>query len=142
MDKPEYSSVGKDGIRLLLVDDDVNLLELTSQLLFRKGYFITPATEGSEAMAILNNNHSAYDIVVTDLCMPGINGVELAEMIKDLSPDIPVILHTAKIDLVDDAQIARAGILEVISKPYRVEDLDKIIRKVIKENKGMNQVLT
>ena len=133
MDTPTNLSADADWIRLLLVDDDINLLELTSQLLFRRGYIVTPATGGSEAITILINSHKAYDIVVTDLCMPEINGIELALMIKELYTNIPIILHTAKIDLIDDGQITQAGIAALITKPYRVEELDELIKKVIKD---------
>ncbi|MGD9158057.1 MAG: response regulator [Desulfobacteraceae bacterium] len=136
MHEQEYPAMNADGIRLLLVDDDINLLELTSQLLFRKGYLVTPVTGSSEAITILNINHGAYDVVVTDLCMPENNGIELAIMIKTISADIPVILHTGKIDLIDERQIALAGIAEVITKPYRVEELDKIIKKVLKKQEA------
>ena len=139
MDTQEYPDVDTDSIRLLLVDDDIRLLELTSQLLFRKGYIVTPATGSSEAMAILNKNHRAYDIVVTDFCMPEINGIELARMIKELSADIPIILHTAKVDLINEIQTAQVGIAQIIMKPYRVEELDEIIKKVIKENMEAHQ---
>lgn len=132
MDKQKYPAMNADGIRLLLVDDDINLLELTSQLLYRKGYLVTPATGSSEAITILNNNNRAYDVVLTDLCMPENNGIELAIMIRELSTDIPVILHTGKIDLIDETQIARAGIAEVITKPCRVEELDEIIKRALK----------
>ena len=135
MEEQEYPAMSTDGIRLLLVDDDINLLELTSQLLFRKGYLVTPATGSSEAITILNNNHRAYDVVVTDLCMPENNGIELAIMIRKLSTDIPVILHTGKIDLVDERQLTGAGIAEVITKPYRVEELDEVIRRVLKNRR-------
>ena len=135
MDKQEYSTADADGIRLLLVDDDINLLELTSQLLFRRGYLVTPVTGSSEAITILNNNHKEYDVVVTDFCMPEKNGIELAIMIKELSTDIPVILHTAKFDLVNESQITRAGIDEIITKPYRVDELDEIIKRVLKNRR-------
>lgn len=131
MDEQKSPSADAERVRLLLVDDDINVLELTSQLLFRQGYIVTPATGSSEAITILKNNHRAYDIVVTDFCMPENNGIELATMIKELSADIPVILHTGKIDLVDEKQAAKACIVEIITKPYKIEELDNIIKKVI-----------
>ena len=135
MYEQEYPVVDAEGIRLLLVDDDIILLELTSQLLYRKGYIVTPVTGSDEAINILKNNHKSYDVVVTDLAMSEDNGIELAKKIKEISTDIPVILNTAKIDLVDESQMARVGINEIVTKPYRIEELDKIIRKVIKEHR-------
>ena len=131
-------SADAEAIRLLLVDDDINVLELTSQLLFRQGYIVTPATGSSEAITILKNNHRAYDVVVTDFCMPDKNGIELALMIRELSADIPVILHTGKIDLVDEREVAQACISEIITKPYKIDELDEIIKKVINK-RGVNR---
>lgn len=80
--------INRDRIRLLLVDDDVNLLEITTLLLERQNYLVTPSTNGSEALIILNNNHEAFDAVITDYCMPNINGIELAKMVKNLAGNI------------------------------------------------------
>ena len=139
MDTQVKPAADTDRIRLLLVDDDVNLLETLSRLLYRRGYIVTPATGGNEALAILRENHKTFDIVLTDYSMPIINGFELALMIWELLPDIPIILHTGKIDLVDERQIAKAGVAEIIIKPYKVNDLDKIIKKVIGETEGKNR---
>ena len=136
MDSQVSPAADTNRIRLLLVDDDVHLLEITTLLLVRQGYLVTASTGGSEAITILNNDHKAFDAVITDYCMPTINGVELAKLIKELAGDIPVILHTGKIDLVDEKQAAQAGIVEIITKPYRIEELDKLIKKVIISNKG------
>ena len=130
----QYNPAEDIRIRLLMVDDDINLLETLSQLLTRKGYIVTPAAGSVEANTILKNNYMVFDAVVTDLCMPEIDGIELAMMIKELPVKIPVILHTGKIDLIDEKQIAQAGIAEIIAKPYRIEKLDEIIKKAIKEN--------
>lgn len=139
MDTEVNPGANTDQIRLLLVDDDVNLLETISRLLYRKGYKVTPATGSDEAITILNDDHKSVDVVVTDFYMPGINGIELAGMIREISSDIPVILHTGKIDLVDKEQVVQAGINEVIIKPYKTDELDEMIRKVIKTEGGSHE---
>ena len=131
----QYNPDGDIRVHLLLVDDDINLLETMSHLLAQKGYIVTPATGSSYAITILKNKCKEFDVVVTDLCMPGINGLELAGMIREVSLDIPVILHSGKIDIINERQAAKAGIAETITKPYRVEDLDELIKKVIKGNR-------
>ena len=122
------------GLRLLLVDDDLKLLEITSSLLERKGYLVTSAAGSDEAIAILENDHRAFDIVVTDFCMPGLNGIELAGIIKGISADIPIILNTGEITMLDEIKKAPTGIARIILKPYRINDLDAMIREVIEEN--------
>ena len=123
-----------DKIRILLVDDDVALLEITVLLLDRQGYYVTPFIDSKKAISKFKDHPDAFDVVLTDYCMPNIDGIQLTKMIRELSFNIPVILHTGKIDLVDEKQAARAGIARIITKPYKIGELDKIIKKVIKEN--------
>jgi len=125
-----------ERIRILFVDDDSALLEITVLLLSRQGYLVTPFIDSKEAISKFRENPDAFDVVLTDYCMPDINGIELTRMIRESALNIPVILHTGKIDLVDEKQAARAGITRIITKPYKISELDEIIRKFIKENGG------
>ena len=131
MDTQVKPAADTDRIRLLLVDDDINLLETISRLLYRRGYLVTTATGSKEALTILKDNHKIFDAVLTDYSMPIINGLELALMIRELVANIPIVLHTGKIDLVDERKIEQAGIDETIIKPYKVNELDEVIRKLL-----------
>lgn len=131
MDTQVKPAADTDRIRLLLVDDDENLLDTISRLLYRRGYLVTTATGSNEALTILKDKNNIFDAVLTDYSMPVINGLELAIMIKELVANIPIVLHTGKIDLVDERMIVQAGIDETIIKPYKVNDLDEVIRKLL-----------
>ena len=115
---------------ILLVEDDKALLDITIQLIELLGYSVTAATGSNEAIKKLKENPDMFDVVFTDYDLPIIDGVELAKIIKEISCEIPIILCSGKIDLIDESQIAAAGIAGVARKPYSINDLDSIIKRV------------
>ncbi len=115
---------------VLVVEDDPVLLNITIQLIEFLGYSVTAATGSNEAITILRENPDKFDVVFTDYGLPKIDGVELSKMIKEISCEIPIILCSGKIDLIDASQMAEAGIVEVARKPYTINDLDSIIKRV------------
>ena len=115
---------------ILLVEDDQALLDITIQLIELLGYSVTAATGSNEAITKLKENPDTFDVVFTDYDLPIIDGVELAKIIKEISCEIPIILCSGKIDLIDESQIAAAGIAGVARKPYSINDLDSIIKRV------------
>jgi len=120
-----------DRPHILLVDDDSALLDLIVDLFDHFGYSATTATGSDEAISKFKENPDLFDVVLTDYSLPVINGVELAKLIKKLSADIPIILCSGKIDLLDKRQIAAAGITDITRKPYKINELDSIIRRVM-----------
>ena len=83
---------------ILLVDDDVDMTEMMSIGLERLGYEVTSSNDPIEAMRAFEEDPGAWDAVVTDQTMPGMTGVELAERIKRIRPDCPVVLYTGVAD--------------------------------------------
>jgi two-component system, cell cycle sensor histidine kinase and response regulator CckA len=125
----------KNGLHILVVDDDPGMLEVTALLLDHQGYVVTRAAGSSEALMILKEEHTLFDIVLTDYNMPVVNGIDLAMSIRELSDDLPVILYTGKNDLINETLLERAKISVVASKPCTVNMLDEIIKDVINEKK-------
>ena len=120
-------------IRILLVDDDPRLLEVTKDLIERFGYVVTPSSSSSEAAALISDHHDVFDVVITDYSMPGLDGIELAMSAKKFSADIPVILFTGGNDFIDSERIKQAGIAGTISKPCGINELDATIKRAIYE---------
>jgi len=120
-----------DRPHILVVDDDPALLDITLQLIEHLGYFGTAATGSNEAIRKIKENPETYDAVLTDYSLPIINGVELSKMIKELSVNLPIILCSGKVDLLDEGEIYQAGIADVARKPYTLNELDSIIKGVI-----------
>ena len=102
-------------IRVLIVDDDDNLRWVTKTQLEDAGYSVAEAADGNSAIATLNGEHA--DLIITDLKMPGMSGVELLRKIKALDPGIPVLVITAFGTIQSAVEAVRAGAYDYITKP-------------------------
>ena len=111
------------------MDDDSAMLETTAFILERKGYLVTAAIGGEEATTKVKDMPDAFDVVLTDYSRPDINGIELAELIKESGGNVPVILVSGKFENIDKRQVAA-----IVIKPYSINELDEAIKKVINEN--------
>jgi len=115
--------------RVLLVDDQESALETTSELLMALGYEVVTCTDPTEALGEFSTAPDAYDVVITDLTMPVMTGLDLAKAITALRPLTPVILATGyQINQSADALI-QSGITQVLQKPFRVEQLSEAMQK-------------
>jgi putative two-component system response regulator len=112
---------------ILIVDDDPYVLESVSKMLDEYGYAVTACSCGEDAIAQLIKSES--QLILTDIKMPGISGIELLEKIHAIHPKMPVILMTgyAELDLAIDA--IKKGAFDFITKPYNPEYLIHTIEK-------------
>jgi nitrogen regulation protein NR(I) len=112
---------------VLIVDDEVNIRRVLAAMLKREGYEVTTAADGEQALAVLQK--TPVHVVVTDLVMPRLGGMELLRRVTAEWPDVPVILITAH-GSVDSAVAAlKAGAFDYITKPFEQEELRKVIAK-------------
>jgi nitrogen regulation protein NR(I) len=112
---------------VLIVDDEVNIRRVLAAMLKREGYEVTTAENGEQALGVLHK--TPVHVVVTDLVMPRIGGMELLRRVSGDFPDVPVIVITAH-GSVDSAVAAlKAGAFDYITKPFEQEDLKKVIAK-------------
>lgn len=118
-----------DKFVILAVDDDPYVLESVSLLLKGYGYSVEQCSNAEEALALLHYN---IDVVLTDVKMPNISGIELLERIHSSNADLPVILMTgyAELDIAIDA--IKKGAFDFITKPYNSRHLIHSIEKAIK----------
>jgi PAS domain S-box-containing protein len=117
--------------RILFVDDEAMLAELGQELLKSLGYAVTATQSSREALRLFHADPNAYDLVITDMSMPGLTGKELARELMAVRSDIPVILCTGFSDRINEKQAKEAGIREYVMKPYSYSSLDKSIRRVL-----------
>ena len=112
---------------VLIVDDETNIRRVLAAMLQRDGYEVTTAADGQQALAAMQR--AQIDVVVTDLVMPRMDGMELLRQVAVAHPDVPVIMITAH-GTVDTAVGAmKAGAFDYITKPFDQEDLRKVIAK-------------
>lgn len=114
------------SLRVLLVDDDILVSMGAADMLLDLGHSVTEAQSGAHALKLLEAD-SPYDIVVTDYAMPGMNGFELAQRIKEKNPKLPIILATGYAELPADRSIEFGH----LSKPYTSKDLASALEKAV-----------
>jgi nitrogen regulation protein NR(I) len=112
---------------VLIVDDEVNIRRVLAAMLKREGYEVTTAGDGEQALGVLHK--TPVHVVVTDLVMPKIGGMDLLRRVSADFPDVPVIVITAH-GSVDSAVTAlKAGAFDYITKPFEQDELKKVIAK-------------
>jgi CheY-like chemotaxis protein/anti-sigma regulatory factor (Ser/Thr protein kinase) len=119
-------SIEARSLRVLLVDDDILVSMGAADMLLDLGHSVTEAHSGNHALKLLETD-LPFDVVVTDYAMPGINGFELAQRIKDRNSKLPIILATGYAELPPDKLIEFGH----LSKPYTQKDLAVALEKAV-----------
>jgi DNA-binding NtrC family response regulator len=114
-------------IRLLIADDDEQLREALERRFRRQGFAVTAAADGEEALAKAANNH--WDVALIDLNMPGMNGIELMNKLKDLQPELETLLLTGQGSLETAIEAMKRGAYDYLTKPFHLPDLEVHIQK-------------
>ena len=108
--------------RLLIVDDEPMALELASEFLTAKGFEITTAKNGCEALSIFAGEPDAFALVVLDFAMPLMNGEETFDRLQGIKPGVRVVLNTGFIDSKRAEAMLARGLLGVLPKPLRADE--------------------
>lgn len=119
--------------KILVVDDDEDLRENLAEVLESSGYLCKKSSSGIDA--IKKASEEKFDIIIQDLVMPGLKGMELLLELKKISPQTKIIVITAFATIDSAIDAIKKGASEYISKPFDVEELLTIIRRVIEEAK-------
>ena len=117
-------------LRILVVDDDPGMRDGMAMSLKRSGYFAEQARGGEEALRMVRPG--AFDAVVTDLRMPGMDGLQLTARLKAVDPSLPVLLITAFGSLESAREAMRLGAFDFLSKPFSPEELTTALAKALK----------
>ena len=116
-------------MRLLVVEDDPTLREAVVDTLKMKGYDVKEAPNGIEAVALLN--HHQFDVVLSDINMPGMDGLELLNHIKQQHPWLPVLLMTAYGDVSQAVQAMQKGADDYLMKPFELRELEALLKPYV-----------
>ena len=130
---PDQESCQEDlrgAERILLADDEEAIRRLALSALTELGYRVEVYASGNEALERFRTAREPFDIVVTDLTMPGLSGLELAERVAQVRPGTPVILCSGFMDVVDGDAATRAGIRTLMNKPFTVLELARTVRGI------------
>ncbi len=118
------------GTCVLVVEDNEAVGQFARATLTELGYRTTHAPDGESALKLLAESNGSFDVVFSDVVMPGMNGVELARTVRDRYPDLPVVLTSGYSNVL--AQEGADG-FELLRKPYSMEELSHTLRTVVSE---------
>ncbi len=125
------SDVNKKAKRILVVDDHKNARILLNELLSGVGYRVLEAKDGKEAMGLVEIG--PIDLVITDLKMPEMDGIQLTRAIRRMRPDLPIIVYSAY-RFIDTAPVAlRAGANEYLAKPFLRTKMEQAVERLLKK---------
>ena len=140
-DAVTVSTAPGGGEHILFVDDEEILADMARSMLERLEYTVTFCTSSLEALTTLENQPDAFDLVITDQTMPGMTGLDLSRRIRQLRPDLPIILCTGYSNQVSEETALAAGVNGFALKPVAKADLAVLIRKVLDQGNRMGQHL-
>ncbi len=130
--KEEVSSCPVKGKgNILIVDDEKDIVEITENMLIKLGYSVTATTSSMKALQIFKSRPSDFDLIITDLTMPEITGVNLAREIFKINQTTPVIVCTGLMDAMPSCKEDKCCIKEVIDKPVSIKKLSETIKNVL-----------
>lgn len=119
--------------KILIVDDEASMREFLSILLEREGY--SPETAKNSADALCALSEKEYELVISDVNMPGLDGIGLLEKIKSCSPDTPVMMITAFSTTEQAVEAMKYGAYNYISKPFKVDEIKLLVRNAIEKRR-------
>lgn len=120
--------------RILVIDDEESICRMHKTILDRLGYTLTALTDSREALQKIRQDPDQFDLIVTDQSMPYLSGVELAEEVLKIKPDMPIILCTGYSSVITKEGALAIGIKHFSRKPVERSTLAKIVRRVLDEN--------
>jgi len=118
--------------RILVLDDETALTAVLQKTLQRLEYHVTTINQASEAIRLVRENPARFDLVITDLTMPEMSGLEVARQLRAIRPDLPVILVSGYSVSVDADRLREAGICERLDKPVSPSVLAEVLARVLK----------
>lgn len=113
---------------LLIVDDDARLAAAVARLLETRGFSVTAFSSPREALAAVRRAPHDFDVVLTDLSMPEMNGQDFICAVREIDPRLPIIVSSGA--PVDEQTQSRLGVTEVLLKPWRLDEAVEALRRL------------
>ena len=119
------------GEHILVVDDEPSLVRIANRLLERLGYRVTAHTHPTEALADFLKRPDDFDLVLSDLTMPQMTGLDLASRLLERRPDLPILLTSGYAGALDPAELRRVGVRELVGKPFLTRTLADAVARAL-----------
>jgi signal transduction histidine kinase/ActR/RegA family two-component response regulator len=120
------------GETILIVEDEEAVRDLVQRVLVNLGYEVATANNGKEALEMFEGHGGEIGLIITDLVMPEIGGVELAKMLNERQPGVKIIALSSY-PVADTEGLLRAGIIEFIKKPFQIQTLAQAVRRALEQ---------
>jgi DNA-binding NtrC family response regulator len=118
--------------RILVVDDEQNSREGLTKILIKEGYEVVAAESGEDAL--VEAKKQDFDLIITDLRMPEVSGIDVLEKIRAKKPDIGVIIVTAYGEVNSYLKAMTLGAFEYLNKPIKLDELRRVISKALNQS--------
>ena len=122
--------------RILVIDDEENIRSTVEEFLSLTGYHVETAASGREGLDLLGRN--SYDLVVSDLRMPDVDGLAVIEWIRETQPDLPVLVMTGHATVESTIRALRLGAYDYLLKPFRLDEIERTIENCL-ENRRLER---
>ncbi len=123
--------MAKQTSRILIIDDDKQICAILSDLVKGEGFEATVAYEGEKALKIVRS--AAPDLLLVDMMLPGMDGMEVLRQVKDLDPELPVVFITGHADARGAVKAIKAGAHDYLSKPFDNQDVIRVVHRALAE---------
>ena len=131
--KPEKHPTGIEQI--LLVDDENAVIQVEKQMLERLGYTVTSSIDSEDALAIFRSYPDRFDLVITDMAMPKMTGLQIAREMVSIRPNIPIILCTGFSEPIRQKNLKKLSVEALLRKPLSKAQLANTVRDVLDESR-------
>src|SRR3972149_8292042 len=132
------TSMESDGqVRILVVDDEEMIRDMLYDVLSQAGYTVKTAKDGSDAIAQIEND--PFEIVITDLKMPGMSGMELLQRVQKINTDICVLIITAYSTIESAVGAMKQGAYDYICKPFELEEMKVVVEKAVERQRLLHE---
>ncbi|MGV8075240.1 MAG: PAS domain S-box protein [Syntrophobacteraceae bacterium] len=128
MEMPQAVPIGTE--RILLVDDEHAVVGMGTAILERLGYKVTSETDSLRALEIFRAGPNDFELIITDYTMPKLTGVDLAEEVRRIRPDVPIIICTGFIEEITSDRLKELR-MEFLTKPYGMKQIAEIVRRIL-----------
>ena len=133
-DEENYSPLPTGNENILFIDDELAIVNSSRSILTSLGYNVTAETKSTKALVKFQASTGAFDLVITDQTMPDVTGVELAQVMLQQRPDLPIILCTGYTSAISEDEVYAIGIKSFVIKPLKTRMLAETVRRVLDEN--------
>ena len=128
---------------IIVVDDNDSIRDLLKNLLISEGYTVVTADNGTDALSKLKQIN--FDLVISDIMMPGLSGLDLLTRVRELDADLPMVMITGFPSIDTAVKVIKEGATDFITKPFNLDHAKLVVMKAIesgklkKQNKALNE---